>query len=300
MNEENRDPRGLSLSGYHINGFGTQASSQYNSQSIDEPNSPPVFWSPGDFPPRECRSPDEFYLDRWANGYTSYSSGASSSGESSPLSPTRHRKPSGSSLKDPSKTPPGTPTRRKSVKFADALGLDLEFVRHILTDSVPNVPDYAYSSLVSQDRLGDHKYLTTCFTQPSALPDFMDRIRSQKVCLENAVVSGLTILGTVKVLNIAYHKTVKVRFTTTEWRTSYDIPASYVQDSCDGQTDRFSFGLTTPRDFHVGARLHFAVMYEVSGATHWDNNHGGNYTFECYTRANDSTGDGDALWMHFV
>ncbi|XP_077982796.1 glycogen-binding subunit 76A-like isoform X1 [Glandiceps talaboti] len=298
MNEQSRHAKDANT--FSIFGpDGYRPNQDYN-QNTEEPTSPPVFWSPVDYPPRECRSPEEFQLDQ-INGYSSYtSSAASSSGESSPLSPTRHRKPSGSSLKDPSKTPPGTPTRRKSVKFADALGLDLETVRHILTDSVPKVPDSAYSSLGSNDGISDHKYLTACFSQPSGDVDFLDRTRQHKVCLENAVVSDLTILGTVKVANIGYHKTVKVRFTTNEWATHYDIPASYVQDSCDGPFDRFSFGLTTPREFHVGARLQFAILYEVNGQTFWDNNHGHNYMFECYTRANDTTTDSDALWMHFV
>ncbi|XP_002736153.1 glycogen-binding subunit 76A-like isoform X1 [Saccoglossus kowalevskii] len=270
----------------------------------DVSSSPPGMWSSYEIPSRECRSPDDFQ----SNGYFSYGSGSgassgASSGESSPISPSRNRRPSGSSLKDPTKTPPGTPTRRKSVKFADALGLDLETVRHILTDSVPKVPDCVYNSYSSQQEYvtQDHnRYLAACFSQPSADSDFIRRVHENKVCLENAIVSDLTILGTVKVANIGYHKSVKVRFTTNSWKSYYDIPASYVQGSCDGPTDRFSFGLTTPREFHVGDRLEFAILYDVTGQPFWDSNHGNNYIFECYSQANDSVNDSDALWMHFV
>lgn len=47
-----------------------------------------------------------------------------------------------SSLKS-GKTPPGTPCRKKIVRFADALGLDLAEVRSFL-DEIPNVPKSAY------------------------------------------------------------------------------------------------------------------------------------------------------------
>ena len=46
------------------------------------------------------------------------------------------------------KTPPGTPSRKKAVRFADALGLDLEDVRHVLNlDDPPNIPASAMKDL---------------------------------------------------------------------------------------------------------------------------------------------------------
>jgi len=54
----------------------------------------------------------------------------------------RHRIQRSTSLKS-GKTPPGTPGRKKIVRFADALGLDLADVRTFL-DEIPNVPTSAY------------------------------------------------------------------------------------------------------------------------------------------------------------
>ena len=46
------------------------------------------------------------------------------------------------------KTPPGTPGRKKAVRFADALGLDLEDVRHIMnTQDPPQIPASAMKDL---------------------------------------------------------------------------------------------------------------------------------------------------------
>ncbi len=46
------------------------------------------------------------------------------------------------------KTPPGTPHRKKGVRFADALGLDLESVRHILNiEAPPKIPATALKDL---------------------------------------------------------------------------------------------------------------------------------------------------------
>ena len=46
------------------------------------------------------------------------------------------------------KTPPGTPSRKKVVRFADALGLDLESVRHILNlEAPPKIPATALKDL---------------------------------------------------------------------------------------------------------------------------------------------------------
>ena len=46
------------------------------------------------------------------------------------------------------KTPPGTPSRKKVVRFADALGLDLESVRHILNlEAPPKIPSTALRDL---------------------------------------------------------------------------------------------------------------------------------------------------------
>ena len=98
------------------------------------------------------------------------------------------------------KTPPGTPHKKKEVRFADALGLDLESIRHILNiDEPPVVPDSAMKDLDLRDKSVDSfalpapkmvqvKHLCTCFSQPGCSPDFLRRVQERKVSLETCSV----------------------------------------------------------------------------------------------------------------
>ena len=207
-----------------------------------------------------------------------------------------------SSLKA-TKTPPGTPSRKKMVRFADAMGLDLESVRHVLNaDAPPKIPASAIADLnvgLENDRktMGS-RYLTACFQQPGASENFLTNVMTQKVCLENAVITDLTITGVVRVANLGFHKTVRIRYSTNSWASFHDIMASYVQNSCDGPTDRFSFSIVAPQELCVGSRLEFAISYTVGDAVYWDNNSNANYCFECFAKTTPvETRDS---WMHFI
>lgn len=202
-----------------------------------------------------------------------------------------------SSLKT-GKTPPGTPGRKKIVRFADVLGLDLADVRTFL-DEIPKIPNSAYEDLKDAD-LNDssldtplaipvingprlEKMLMPLFQQPGGLPNFLDRVRDQQVCLENAVVSDPSILaisGTVRVRNLDFHKSVHIRYTLDGWKTYADLQATYVPNSCDGFSDKFSFVLYA-NNLPVGQRLEFAVRFHCKGCQYWDGNNGANYCFQC-------------------
>ena len=229
-----------------------------------------------------------------------------------------------SSLKT-GKTPPGTPHRKKIVRFADKLGLDLADVRTFL-DEIPKIPNSAYSDLIyddifrPQDSNSDNttstsddwcdryqndgrrrstsaiprkidRMLVPLFQQPGGMPNFLDMVRERRVCLENVVVQDpvtLAIQGTVRVINLDFHKSVHVRYTLNSWRNFSDLQATYVPNSCDGFSDKFSFILychTLP----IGQRLEFAVRFQCKGAQHWDNNAGTNYCFQCLP-ASSTTG----------
>ncbi|BFZ19760.1 hypothetical protein BsWGS_22799 [Bradybaena similaris] len=207
-----------------------------------------------------------------------------------------------SSLKS-NKTPPGTPHRKKVVRFADAMGLDLESVRHVLNmESPPKIPASALADLVQgleEDPLDmGSKYLCPCFSQPAASSNFFTKVRNQKVSLENAIINGLTITGFVRVANIAFHKSVRIRYTHNGWSSFYDIAGSYVHNSCDGPTDRFSFSIVAPPYFGPGSRLEFAVNYIAEGMEYWDNNDGRNYVFECFAKSIPT--DSETAWLHFL
>ncbi len=209
-----------------------------------------------------------------------------------------------SSLKS-DRSPVGTPCR-KIVRFADSLGLDLANVRQIKDqDHPPQIPasatfDLNLESEKSLSSVGV-KQFQLCFPQPGASGAFMHRVLTSSVCLENARVDssrGL-LTGTVRVKSVGFEKKVAVRITYNNWATFSEVPASYVQDSHDGATDRFSFSAVFPTTMVADDRAQFAVRYEThEGAVFWDNNHGENYLIVCYAKNTDMAGDGS--WIHYL
>lgn len=197
-----------------------------------------------------------------------------------------------SSLKS-CKTPP---YRKKAVRFADALGLDLESVRHVLDmDSPPVIPLSAKRDLHIDDLLlqqneqfeVNSRYLVARFPQPSSLLGFIKKVYDNKVVLENCAFDDgdLSILGIVRVMNLAFLKKVDVRYTFNNWLTYDEIPANYVHNSTDGPTDKFSFSIRVPSWLCVGCKVQFCIMFTVNGQTFWDNNYGCNYTVECVEKS---------------
>jgi len=217
------------------------------------------------------------------------------------------------------RTSPGTPHKKKSVRFADALGLDLECVRQIQTvdDSpltgsgvhdesrLPRRPLLAEASAAwRRPRLSyGRRYLCACFQAPGSHPDFIDRVRRSRVVLESYANDdrALTITGVVRVANVAFRKMVAARVTTDGWTTQTDVTAEYVPRSNDGTTDRFSFQIALPHGAtELGRRVEFAVYFtaffdgDSRCETYWDNNFGANYCFECYGgRSVDDDDDDD-------
>lgn len=197
-----------------------------------------------------------------------------------------------SSLKS-GKTPPGTPGRKKFVRFADVFGLDLADVRTFL-DEVPKVPKSAYEDLnvseptdtpMEQLSMGPmvDKVLVPLFQQPGGLPCFLEKVRERQVCLENAAVTDpilIIITGCVRVRNLDFNKSVHVRYTLDNWRSFSDLQTTYCPNSCDGFSDKFSFTLYG-NSLQVGGRLEMAVRFQCKGQQFWDNNHDSNYCFQC-------------------
>lgn len=185
------------------------------------------------------------------------------------------------------KTPPGTPGEKKMVRFADALGLDLADIRTFL-DEIPRIPNSAFENLNYSDfaAMPPPPPLLTLvpkFVQPDSQLDFLDRVEHGYVSLERALVTDvavLTVSGSIRVRNIAYEKEVHVRYTKDSWTTFSDLQASYIMNSCDEFSDRFSFVLYG-HTLKIGGRLEFAIRLDCCGLQFWDNNFGKNYVFEC-------------------
>lgn len=217
-----------------------------------------------------------------------------------------------SSLKT-GKTPPGTPGRKKIVRFADVLGLDLADVRTFL-DEIPKIPNSAYEDLKDADLSESNsdcslssscldqkfpfsvgtksdKLLVILFQQPSGMGNFLERVKEQQVCLENALVAdpnALSVSGTVRVRNLDFNKSVHIRYSLDSWKSFADLQAIYLPNSCDGFSDKFSF-LLYANNLQVGQRLEFAIRFQCKGCQYWDNNNGANYCFQCLPASHNNS-----------
>lgn len=196
-----------------------------------------------------------------------------------------------SSLKS-GKTPPGTPGRKKIVRFADVLGLDLADVKTFLDNDLPKIPKSAYEDLDYKEDVirqqnpvlqSVNKILVPLFQQPGGLPNFLDRVRENQVCLENCAVTDpitLTIAGSVRVRNLDFHKSVYIRYTMDSWKSFSDLQANYVVNSCDGFSDKFTFTMFG-NALQIGQRIEIAIRFHCRGQQFWDSNHDSNYCFQC-------------------
>ncbi|CAL1261198.1 unnamed protein product, partial [Larinioides sclopetarius] len=223
------------------------------------------------------------------------------------------------------KTPPGTPSRKKIVRFADVLGLDLEDVRHIVSGDLPNVPSSAFSDLVlpAEDLLPKCTPSTTLeltsipqgsweniqqgvvglntiyplFDIPGQQHDFNDRVRSIGICLENVIISDFNVQCTCRVMNWGFTKKVVARYSIDNWKSSQDINASYVSDSSRDGMDSFAFNIFLSQQ---RCNVQFALCYTVNGRDYWDNNNGKNYCLGYHS--NGSIGQSSAptspTWIH--
>lgn len=215
-----------------------------------------------------------------------FANGNSSEDEEEPTPKERFRR--SSSLKT-GKTPPGTPGRKKIVRFADVLGLDLADVRTFM-DEIPRVPKSAFDELVITTTeppisLGQRsdKVIMPLFQQPCASPKFLDVVQLRSVALESASVTDpicLTITGVVRVRNLDFHKSVHVRYTLDAWESYSDQQAEYVPNSCDGFSDKFTFTIFG-NSMEIGQRIEIAIRFSCKGDQFWDNNYGVNYCFQC-------------------
>lgn len=78
--------------------------------------------------------------------------------------------------------------------------------------------------------------------------------------------------GSIVLKNLAYTKTVKVRYTTDNWATYTDLAASY-DSSLPNNLERWDFSTTVGS----GETIQYAIDYTVNGVDYWDNYFGENY-----------------------
>jgi hypothetical protein len=215
--------------------------------------------------------------------------------QSSRRKPTMLRKKSGEfvrpALREPSawghtSSVPCTLTFSKVVHF----DINLEQIKHFCRADRPLAVSAGSSLVATYDSGADFP-----FTESQASPPFKWAIvlsnfpaetplrLAQPVRVERVFLSSdtKTLIGSVAVANLAFHKYVVARFTLDYWKTVFEVVAEYYHDvrrpkHTDGY-DRFNFSIKLADLANLeGKTMFFCVKYLVNGQEYWDNNNSTN------------------------
>ncbi len=193
---------------------------------------------------------------------------------------------------------------KKKVSFADDLGLCLESVRIFseTPDMPPRLQPEVILSTITQGAVAgvtETPPLVLQFAQPASnYMAFREKLDKNCVSLENVILKDYNLIGTIRVKNLAFEKTVKVRCTFDSWETHTDIVANFVPNnpvigtasSAKSRYDTFKFEISVPPAMDPNKKVQFCICYEVNNAQYWDSNDGANYEVTSATwRENDET-----------
>ncbi|XP_004418858.2 PREDICTED: protein phosphatase 1 regulatory subunit 3A [Ceratotherium simum simum] len=174
------------------------------------------------------------------------------------------------------------PSGARRVSFADTFGFNLVSVKEFDCWDLPSV---STNFDLTKDIFHTEEYvLSPQFDLPSSKEDLMQQLQVQKAILESTQYppGSTSMKGIIRVLNISFEKLVYVRMSLDDWQTYYDILAEYVPNSCDGETDQFSFKISLVPPYQKdGSKVEFCIRYETSVGTFWSNNNGINYILVC-------------------
>ncbi|KAI4543730.1 hypothetical protein MG293_006524 [Ovis ammon polii] len=174
------------------------------------------------------------------------------------------------------------PSGARRVSFADTFGFNLVSVKEF--DSW-ELPSGSTDFDLRKDVFHTEEYvLSPQFGLPSSKEDLMQQLQVQKAVLESTEYppGSTSMKGIIRVLNISFEKLVYVRMSLDDWQSYYDILADYIPNSCDGETDQFSFKISLVPPYQKdGSKVEFCIRYETSLGTFWSNNNGTNYVLVC-------------------
>lgn len=192
-----------------------------------------------------------------------------------------HRRPS---------SMPGTPVFSKAVHFDS----HLEHVRHFLQVDRPLAVSAGSSPADNYDSDAEYPFpkdgrgnKSPPFEWELATPNFPHDslvrktmpVRLEKVWLSN---DHKSLLGSVAVANLAFHKSVVCRFTLDYWKTVSEVSAEYSHEIRPRETpeghDRFTFTIKLSDLADLESKtLFFCVRFMVNGQEYWDNNNSTNF-----------------------
>ncbi|OMP83529.1 Protein phosphatase 1 regulatory subunit 3A [Diplodia seriata] len=201
-------------------------------------------------------------------------------------------RPSSRNRRRPSSMP-GTPSFSKAVHFND----DIEQVRHFLQVDRPIAVSAGSSPVETYDSETEYPFGYDDGNGYSSrrsrvewelrLANFPRETFERKtlpVRVEKIALSpdSSTLVGTVAVANLAFHKAVVARFTLDYWKTTSEVAAEYSDDVRRKQThdgcDRFVFNIKLADQANLESKtMLLCIRYTVGGAEYWDNNNSMNF-----------------------
>jgi len=176
----------------------------------------------------------------------------------------------------------GTSACSKAVHF----DIHLEHVRHFFQVDKPMAVSATSSSIKAYDgitKVSGHRQIEweiVISDFPVETPQRLSLpVRVQSVSLSS---DNTTLIGSVAVANLAFHKIVIARFTLDHWKTISDVAAEFVTDvhllQPDDGYDRFNFNINLADQTNLEAKtMFFCVKYCVNGQEYWDNNNSANF-----------------------
>lgn len=161
----------------------------------------------------------------------------------------------------------------KRVHFADSIG-------HSLVDIKTITPNSSSEDLHSDSKLKrspQQRKKNGFHTSFQVMLPAAQRLPSEVVTLGNLRCSSTSITGYIRVVNLAYEKSVVIRYTEDEWKTFQDIPADFVFSMTQDSIDVFVFTIFLQTKTSETSIVELAVRYQTAGKEYWDNNQNKNY-----------------------
>ncbi|KAI5987491.1 putative phosphatase regulatory subunit-domain-containing protein [Pisolithus albus] len=182
------------------------------------------------------------------------------------------------------KSAPATPTPTKAVHFDSKL----EHIKLFLAEQKPLAVSRDGSP--NSDTSGTEDFPSFVYGEPpKAQKQVKMSIRNmpptprtnEDVALQelSLLEDQHTLLGKVRVRNVAYEKWLAARFTTDWWQTTSEVAARYERSVEDGMFDIFTFFIRLHDIWNriEDKSLFMALRYVSGGREYWDNNCGQNY-----------------------
>lgn len=166
-------------------------------------------------------------------------------------------------------------------------GQDLEYVRWFLKAQSPQAvqQDAQAPSPTPSPIPSEASSMKLTAIRPPAPSPFAAYECWRPVVLEHVEMTKGWMAGTVKVHNLAFEKSVSVRYSLDSWKHVEETEAQFsstlqlpIPQAEVLGVDRFQFKFQLPTA--MPALISICVRYDVCGSQYWDNNQGSNYLFK--------------------